>query len=412
MTPDTAPRAPEHSLALRILMLAGGALASLALIAVNSVLPAIDAALAHGPRDSMLVKQMLGAVGLAMVVGAPLGGFLVDRLGLRPLVVGCALVYTLAGTAGLYLSSLPLLVASRLVIGVASGMLQVISLTTINTRLAGTQRARWMGYHISVAMVGTLALHPLAGLLGDHGWRWPFALYFAGLVMVPVGLLQERRAPCRAAIAGPAVEADPVVRSLLAAFPYHYVPFALAIGTIVFAPTVYLPFILRERGFGSPLLISLVLTADSVAGTIMAMLYGRARQRLSGHDCFAVSFTFTTLGLAIAIFAPFTWLFIVGIMVYGVGVGWLIANLITSLSEKLAEAQQGRATGFVKAAHFASAPLAILILEPLVRAHGPMTALAISGGLSAGLLVLIAVRRGWSPTRLRTAPADRRTVHG
>ena len=64
-------------------------------------MPAIDTALAHSPHDSLLVKQLLGAVGLAMVAGAPLGGYLVDRLGLRTLLVGGSLLYT-AATAGLY----------------------------------------------------------------------------------------------------------------------------------------------------------------------------------------------------------------------------------------------------------------------------------------------------------------------
>lgn len=382
------------TLALRIVMLSGALLAGLALVAINSVLPAIDKALAHTPHDSMLVKQMFGAVGLAMVVGAPFGGFLADRFGLRVPLVCAALLYTVAGTAGLYLDSLPALVASRFVTGFAGGAFQVISLTVINTRLAGQQRARWMGLHIATAMMGTLAIHPIAGFLGNFGWRWPFSLFALGLLMVPVGLMQSSArlefAPERpAAWPQPAMPAP----SLLRSFPYHYLPFALAAGTVVFVPTVYLPFILRDMGFSSPLLISLVLTVDSVAGVLMALNYGRARQHLSTHSVFLVCFSLAAVGLVVALAATNVWIFIAGIMIYGVGVGWLIANLITALSEKVAPIHQGRATGFVKAAHFASAPIGILIIEPIVRRHGPTIALAIAAGLSLCLLVLIALRR-------------------
>jgi MFS family permease len=385
--------ANSATLALRIVMLSGGVLAGLALVAINAVLPAIDTALAHSPRDSLLVKQMLGAVGLAMVAGAPLGGFLVDRLGLRGLLVCGGLLYTVAGTAGLYLQSLPLLVASRLAIGITAGALQVISLTVINTRLVGQLRARWMGLHISVAMLSTLAIQPAAGSLGNLGWRWPFALYFLGLLMVPVGLMQAARSQV-AEVVSPVPDVQPMqhARSLLAVFPYHYLPFAMAIGTVVFVPTVYLPFILRDMGFGSPLLISLVLTADSIAGTVMALLYGPARRHLTTHGAFMVSFSLTTIGMVIALLSHQSWLFIGGVMIYGIGVGWLIANLITALSDKVAPAQQGRAAGFVKAAHFASAPVGIVLIESIVRQHGPVTALTITAVLSGCLLVLIGLR--------------------
>jgi MFS family permease len=385
------------TLSLRIVMLCGGLLAALALVAINAVLPAIDAALAHSASDSMLVKQLLGAVGLAMVAGAPLGGFLVDRLGLRPLLVGGGLLYTAAGVAGLFLSSLPLLVGSRLAIGLVAGALQVISLTTINTRLTGEERARWMGMHISIAMLGTFVLHPIAGLLGNQGWRWPFLLYFLGLLLVPVGMALpsqpwQGRREMLDRVAAPSDEMARAQRGLLAVFPYHYLLLAIAIGSVVFIPTVYLPFILRNMGFGTPLAISLVLTADSVAGMIMAFLYGRARRRLSVYGAFTFSFSLTTLGMLISLVSSRPWALISGVMVYGIGVGWLIANMITALSVKVSAKHQGRAVGFIKAAHFASAPLAIVLIEPVVRAHGPRSALVVVAGLSAALLLLVGMR--------------------
>ena len=182
-----------------------------------------------------------------------------------------------------------------------------------------------MGLHISVAMLGTLALHPVAGFLGNLGWRWPFTLYFLGLTMVPVGLMQASSSGTARSLTPmpdasgasplPSPLPSPVERSLLLAFPYHYLPFAMAIGAVVFVPTVYLPFILRNMGFGSPLLISLVLTADSVAGTITAMLYGQARKRISAHGAFAISFGLTTIGMGIALASQRPWIFIGGMVV-------------------------------------------------------------------------------------------------
>src|ERR1700712_5873095 len=98
---NTNERSAGPSLALRILMLSGGAIAGLALTALNAVLPAIDAALAHSPAESMMVKQLLGVVAITMVVAAPLAGILVDRFNVRWLLLAASITYTLAGTAGL-----------------------------------------------------------------------------------------------------------------------------------------------------------------------------------------------------------------------------------------------------------------------------------------------------------------------
>ena len=54
----------------KVVIILSGVLAALALTALNSVLPLIETSLAHTPFDSMLVKQLIGGVALAMVVGA------------------------------------------------------------------------------------------------------------------------------------------------------------------------------------------------------------------------------------------------------------------------------------------------------------------------------------------------------
>src|SRR3546814_10520922 len=83
------------------------------------------------------------------------------------------LAYILSGTAGLYVSDLPYLLASRVVLGLSAAMIQITAFTLINTRLAPAARAQWMGMHISAAMIGTILVQPVAGFIGDYSWRWP-----------------------------------------------------------------------------------------------------------------------------------------------------------------------------------------------------------------------------------------------
>jgi predicted MFS family arabinose efflux permease len=372
----------------RIVILSGGFIASLALMAIASVLPQIDHALARTASDHMLVKQLVGAVALAMVVGAATVGFLIDRLGITRVLIGAAILYALAGTAGLYLGDLQSLLVSRLLVGVSAAAIQVACMTLINTRLEGGARARWMGLHISVAMLTAIFAHPVAGMLGEISWRLPFALYGMGLVLVPAALLQHARAVSRPEES----RSDGMRTSFLSWFPLRYLLLAFAIGSLALMPSVQVPFLLREKGLLRPSAIALVLTADSFAGAIMAMLYGRARAYISAHVAFAISFATAAAGLMLAALAESVAAVIAGLLVYGLGIGWFVPNLMTTLSVRVAPGHQGRAAGIVKAAHFLSAPVSVALVEPLARSHGPASTLVVASALAIVCLLATGIK--------------------
>lgn len=373
-------------------MAGGGVLSALAVVGIISVLPKIATDLAHGPQEGMLVKQLVGIVSLAMVVGSPLAGFLVDRIGLRHVLVSAALIYAVAGTAGLYLDGLRPLIASRFLIGLAGATIQISSFTLINTRLAGAQRAKWMGIHVAMAMGGTILVHPLAGVLGEFGWRWPFALYAVGLAVALAAFLDrslDDRVPVAEPLASPrAANYAP----FFSWFPLAYLPLGFCIGAIAFLPTVHLPFLLRQHGMTSTTLISLVLTADSVVGATMALLYGRARKSMSANAAFAFSFALTGAGTLIAALSPGIYGVVAGMLVFGFGFGWMMPNLMTAVAAKVAQARQGRTAGLIKAAHFLATPLCIPLMEPVARAYGAQSVMAIVAVIAFVLFGVFAYR--------------------
>lgn len=368
----------------KAIMLCGGLMVALALSAVSSVLPQIEADLARGPQDSLLIKQLVGIVGLSMVIGAPLAGFLVDRIGARRVVVTACFLYAAVGTAGLYLSSLPALVASRLLLGIMAVTITTTSMAMINTRFAGIDRARWMGAHVGIAMIGSIVVNPIAGYLGEFGWRWPFAIYAIGLpfALLALGLDREmvQRPHTPAAKQGP---------QLLKWFPVRYAVLAVIIGSVTYLPMVYLPFLMRQMGIVSPTTISLVLTGDVALGAGVALLYGRARRYLSVYAAFAFSFACTGTGMLVVAHASGLVSAVIGMMVFGVGLGWFVPNLMTAVAQQVQLEQQGRAVGLVKGAHHLAAPLCIVAVEPLAQRLGPDSAIMVASALAYGLVTLM-----------------------
>ena len=158
-------------MAERLLILFGGMAAALTVMGLSTVLPQIDAALAHTPGEHTLVKLLVPIAGLAMVAGAPLAGFMVDRCGVRRFLVAMCAGYMVLGTAGLWATDLHLLLASRLLLGLFAAAITTTAMIVVNTRMTGPQRARWTGLHISVATLCSLVLFPVLVLrLGCRCW--------------------------------------------------------------------------------------------------------------------------------------------------------------------------------------------------------------------------------------------------
>ncbi len=375
----------------KLLILLSGILSALCLTAINSVLPSIERDLATGPDDAVLVKQLLGAVALAMAAGAPLGGYLADRIGLRRTLFIAATVYTVAGTAGLYLSSLPMLLVSRLFLGLAAAAIQVLGLTMVNTQLSGNTRARWMGLHVSVAIFGTLFIHPLAGQLGEISWRLPFALYGGGAALL-VGLLFGRGEAAPAPTTAEATGEAPSGPGILSWFPWHYLVLSFAIGAMTFLPTVSVPFQLREQAGASPATISYVLLGASVLGMIMAYLYGTARRYLSAHAAFVLGFGVAGTGALIAASASSFPGVLFGIGLHGLGVSWFVPNIMTAIGSKVAKDQQGRAAGMVKAAHFLAMPICVQLVQPFVKQYGEVIAMKAVAIIGLAMFVVMLAR--------------------
>lgn len=370
---------------MRIVILAGGPAISLATSLIQSILPAITADLAHGPDDAFLVKMLVGVMGVAMVIGASLTGFLADRFGLKRVMTANYALYAVAGTAGVYLDDLYLLIVSRFLLGIAASGAVTGSIIIINAQLPPERRATWLGYYNGVAQLSSVALNPVSGLLGEFDWHWSFAIY--GLA-APFAFLAARVLPGRVAVAQKAAgEPSP---PLYRWFPFRFALLGVALGTVIYIPAVYLPFLLTALGMTSPALISLVLTGDMLAGSISSLCYGRVRRVLSERAAFIVSVAFTGFGLLIAALAPNVVFVVIGSVIFGVGVAWFLPNLMSFTAARVAPERQGRAAGLVKGANYLGSPTAVFLTEPVARAHGAPGAVLAASLLALALMIMAA----------------------
>ncbi|MBW8753024.1 MAG: MFS transporter [Sphingomonadales bacterium] len=380
---------PGLTMGEKVVVLMGGIIAGMSLTVLNPVLPSIEKALAHTPTDQMLVKQLFGITTFAMLFGAPLGGFLVARVGMRRLLLGASLLFAFGGSSGYFLSSLPLLLVSRLCVGLSAACIQVMALTIVNTKLSGVARAKWMGLHVSIATLCSLLVFPLSGFLGDISWRLPFfehlfaLVVFAAILVSPTTEVPKAPAPAAGAPRG---------ESIWKWMPWHYIGLTLFTGAITFLPTIYSPFLFREKFGLVPSGIAGIMFCTALIGGLSSFFYGRAMHYLSVHGAFLVAFGLAAVGMLIVALAPSLPVMVGGFMIYGIGNAWFVPNFMTSIGIKVQPHQQARAAGLVKMGQFGSTPFCVLVVEPYARQFGPVTVMLLACGMASFIFVLMLIR--------------------
>jgi EmrB/QacA subfamily drug resistance transporter len=129
------------------------------------------------------LQWILNGYTLALAALILLGGGLGDRFGRRRIFVMGAVGFTVASVLCAVAMSVPMLVAARVLQGVAAAMLTPGSLSIIQASFAPEDRGRAIGLWSGLGGVGT-AIGPFLGgwLVDAASWRWIF------LLNVPLGI--------------------------------------------------------------------------------------------------------------------------------------------------------------------------------------------------------------------------------
>jgi EmrB/QacA subfamily drug resistance transporter len=159
----------------------GSSLAFIEGSVVNLALPAVQSGFGADSSDvQWVMNAYLLVLGSFMLIGGSLG----DRFGLRRIFITGTIVFGLGALAAAVATSMPLLVAARLVQGLGGALLVPTSLALIGSHFEEHERGRAIGTWAGASAL-TTALGPvLGGWLVDQ-WGWPAVF----LLVVPLAAI-------------------------------------------------------------------------------------------------------------------------------------------------------------------------------------------------------------------------------
>jgi MFS family permease len=357
-------------------LLAVASLGVMANAAVSAALPHMRDAFAGTPHINTLIGLVVTLPSLGIVLTAGGAGWLNDRFGRRPVMIGSMLLYGAAGLAALLTTSLWALLVTRFLLGVAIGGTMTSAMAMIADRYRGPGLVGFMSTQAVVMSAASMVFVIAGGILGEWGWQYPFLVYAAGFLMIPVvmNLLPESKPTAPANTGKDRLDLAPLAIVGLTAF--------LAMIMFYMVP-VRLPFHLHALGYSSPTIAGVVVAASTLTMSMAAMAYSRTAAKLAMPLVYAIIFAGTALGFVIIANATTLTGVIIGAGIAGAGNGWLFPTNNLLIATRAPPHQRGRASGFHTTCIFTGQFLSPLLSGPIVDHWSTAAAFSAFGAIAA-----------------------------
>ncbi|MBD1871302.1 MFS transporter [Cyanobacteria bacterium FACHB-471] len=380
-----------NSLLVKATLLLSSSLTVMAGATIAPSLPAMRDYFAAVPNADYWVRLVLTVPALFIAIGAPFVGTAIDRFGRKPLLAVAVLLYGIAGTSGVVLNDIGLILVGRVLLGLSVAGIMTTATALIADYYIGAARAQFLGFQAGFMGLGGVLFLSLGGFLADVNWRMPFLIYLLALLILPlvVLVLPEPDRTQTAENSGTTVpESFPLqiagltyVAAFLSQIVFYLIP-------------VQLPFYLKQLVSATASQSGLAIAFATLFSAASAIAYKQIKARLSFIGIYAIAFLLMSIGYLVISISPTYAMVLVGLAIAGTGLGLLMPNMNVCLTSVTPVSLRGRVLGGLTTAFFLGQFVSPILSQPLSSVVGLDITYQIAGGLMAAMGA-IALGLGW-----------------
>ncbi|MGY3742013.1 MFS transporter [Leuconostoc inhae] len=249
--------------------------------AINGAMPQMTKALGVSATQ---VQALATTPSIVVTVFVLLSSFIAAKLGDKKTIMLGMLLVGFAGIVPFFVTSYPIILVSRMVLGAGFGIFNSLAVSMIAVMYQGQTRATMLGWRAAVEQIGQAVLTFIAGLLLNFGWQTTFLVY---LLAFPILYLFYVRVPDTTEMLAADQKKDEKAHVQNTA-PQSISPlvwvltlFAAFIVIDYMAIQLSFPFMAQNLGV-SGLLVSTILSLMLVAAMVGGLVYG-GMQKLFGR---------------------------------------------------------------------------------------------------------------------------------
>ncbi|MBN2825626.1 MAG: MFS transporter [Campylobacterales bacterium] len=350
-------------------------------VAIVTMLPHLKDHFKDVENIEFLSRLMITLPSLSIALLAPFLGHLVDKINKKRSAIIALILFGIAGSGGLYLGSIEELLASRALFGVAVAILMIVSTSLVGDYFEGEARHKFMGIQSAFIAIGGIVFIIGGGLLSDVSWRYPFAIYLIGFLVLPL-------------VMGYIVEVDHHTTNTQAFQEESdlrglYLLAFLLMLLFYILPT-QMPFLMINEFGASGTLTGAIIATAFVSNAFGAISFAKLKKRFDFGSIYLIGLVIIGVGFILIGLVDNVYLFFATSPIMGFGGGLMMTNISAWMLHKAHHKKRVKSSGYLTSSLFLGQFFSPILFHPVVSHFGVHRFFEIVG---AAILIMVFIAK-------------------
>lgn len=346
------------SLSIRFTMLLIALTTMMSNVAIVTALPHLKDYFTDTQNIEFLSRLMLTLPSLAIAFLAPFLGHFVYKFGRKKSALLALTLFSIMGSSGMFLETMNLLLLSRFMLGISIAVLMIVSTSLIGDYFQGEARHKFMGQQGIFISLGGVIFVVGGGILSDINWRYSFAIYTIGFLLIPLvyTYLNEK------IVTNFDTEDDTDINSNL--FVIYFLAFLLMLFFYIL-PT-QIPFLIMNHFNASGTMAGAIIATAFISNGIGAITFRKFKQRFSHAQIYIIGMLIIGFGFIAIGLVHNVYYFFLTSPIMGFGGGILMTNMTAWMLSRTHHTQRIHKSAYLTSALFLGQFFSPIIFHPVV----------------------------------------------